>query len=143
MLAYRETVTPEQMRRLVANARVARLATVGADGRPHLVPICFALARDVVYNAVDHKPKRSRSLRRLTNLEATGQACILVDEYSEDWSALWWVRLDGHGRVVDDPSEVGTALAALAAKYPQYAERPPGGPVLAVEIARWSGWSAG
>jgi PPOX class probable F420-dependent enzyme len=142
MPAHREIVTPEQMRRLVESARVARLATVGADGRPHLVPICFALAGEVVYNAVDHKPKRSPSLRRIANLVATGQACILVDVYSEDWSALWWVRLDGRGRVVDDPSEVGAALAALAAKYPQYAERLPSGPVLAVEIARWSSWSA-
>jgi len=132
----------DQMRRRVEAARVASLATVSADGRPHLVPICFALSGEVAYFAVDHKPKRSQRLRRIANLRATGVASILVDAYDEDWSALWWVRLDGRGRVVDDPDEKAAALAALAAKYPQYAERPPGGPVVAVEITAWSGWSA-
>ena len=70
------------VRAAVADARVARLATVSADGRPHLVPICFALMRDVVYSVVDHKPKRSTALKRVANLEATGHACLLVDAYS-------------------------------------------------------------
>lgn len=131
------------MRRLVASARVGRLATAGADQRPHAVPVCYALRGDTVYSAVDHKPKRSRRLRRVANIEATGAACLLVDGYSEDWSTLWWVRLDGRGRVVDDPGEVAHALAALVDKYPQYRDRPPDGPVVAVDIARWSGWSAG
>ena|SRR5918994_6944531 len=132
----------DQMRRRVAAARVARLATVSAEGRPHLVPICFTLSGEVAYFAVDHKPKRSPRLRRIANLQATGVASILVDAYDEDWSALWWVRLDGRGRVVDGADEKTTALAALAAKYPQYTERPPGGPVVAVDITAWSGWSA-
>ena len=90
------------MRALVADARVGRLATVGADGTPHAVPVCYALVGDVVYTAVDHKPKRSQRLRRTANIAATGGACLLVDEYDEDWSALWWVRLDGAGRVVTE-----------------------------------------
>ncbi len=130
------------MRSLVVDARVARLATVGADGRPHLVPVCFALIGDVIYTAVDHKPKRSPHLRRTANLQATGHACLLVDAYSEDWSALWWVRMDGRGRVVDDPAEITTAVTSLTAKYPQYAARPPRGPVLAVDVSDWNGWSA-
>jgi PPOX class probable F420-dependent enzyme len=130
----------DEMRRLVESARVARLATVGADGRPHLVPICFALVGDVVVSAVDHKPKRDQHLRRLDNLRATGQACVLVDEYADDWSALWWVRMDGHGRVVDDADEAARAVAALVARYDQYADRPPAGPVIAVMVTRWSGW---
>jgi PPOX class probable F420-dependent enzyme len=95
----------------------------------------------VVYNAVDHKPKRSARLRRLANIEATGHACLLIDEYGEDWSSLWWVRLDGSGRIVGDPAEAARAVAALEAKYPQYRGRPPSGPVLAVTVDRWSGWS--
>jgi PPOX class probable F420-dependent enzyme len=126
----------------VAAARVARLATVGADGRPHLVPICFVLLGDVVYSAVDHKPKRSWRLRRLANVRATGHASVLVDAYHEDWRELWWVRLDGEGRVVDDPAEAARAGHALAAKYEQYARQPPAGPVLAVTVTRWSSWQA-
>jgi PPOX class probable F420-dependent enzyme len=129
------------MRRLVEPARVARLATVSADGRPHLVPVCFTLVGEVAYSAIDHKPKRTLRLRRLANIEATGQVSLLVDEYYEDWSALWWVRLDGRGRVVSDAAEATDAIAALVAKYEQYAANPPAGPVLAVDIIRWSGWS--
>jgi PPOX class probable F420-dependent enzyme len=130
------------MRRRVDAARLGRLATVGADGVPHVVPICFALVGDLVYSAVDLKPKRGPRLRRLSNIEASGLASLLVDEYHEDWSMLWWVRLDGQARVVDDASESGEAIGALVAKYRQYDEQPPTGPVLAVDIGRWSGWSA-
>jgi PPOX class probable F420-dependent enzyme len=135
-------VDERDMRRLAASARVGRLGTVGSDGRPHLVPVCFVLLGGTVYSAVDHKPKRSTRLRRLVNVEATGQACLLVDRYSEDWSMLWWVRLDGRARVVDDPAEAARAVAALVDKYPQYAEQPPAGPVLALEITQRAGWSA-
>jgi PPOX class probable F420-dependent enzyme len=129
-------------RRRVEAARVARLATVDAEGRPHLVPVSFVLLGDVVYSAVDHKPKRHTSLRRLANIEATGRASVLVDDYREDWSALWWVRLDGAGRVVADEAERARAVAALCDKYPQYAARPPSGPVLAVTVEHWATWSA-
>jgi PPOX class probable F420-dependent enzyme len=130
------------MRRRVDSARVAHLATVGADARPHLVPVCFAVDADTVYSAVDHKPKRDTQLRRLDNLRATGHACLLVDQYGEDWSMLWWVRLDGRGRVTDNPREMALARAALGDKYDQYAVQPPGGPIIAVQVTRWSGWSA-
>lgn len=130
------------MRRLVGAARVARLATVDAQGAPHAVPVCFALHGETVYSAVDHKPKRRGRLRRVANLEATGRACVLVDEYAEDWSQLWWVRLDGRGRVAGDAAECDVAVAALVAKYRQYADQPPSGPVIAIDVDRWSGWSA-
>jgi PPOX class probable F420-dependent enzyme len=141
------------MRGLVEAAQVARLATVDATGRPHLVPVCFVVRldpagrpnADLVWIAVDHKPKRSTELRRTANLRATGSACLLIDRYTEDWSQLWWVRLDGHGRVLDNPAEASTAKAAeaaLAAKYPQYREQPPAGPVLEIRIERYRGWSA-
>ncbi|HEU4489747.1 MAG TPA: TIGR03668 family PPOX class F420-dependent oxidoreductase [Jiangellales bacterium] len=130
------------MRRLVRTARVARLGTVGRDGDPHLVPVCFVLLDEVVYTAVDHKPKRSSRLRRVANIEATGRACLLVDRYEEDWSRLWWVRVDGTGRVVTDPGETARAVAALVGKYEQYAAHRPAGPALALHPVRWSGWSA-
>lgn len=131
------------MRRRVENGRVARLVTVGDDGSPHAVPVCYALRGETAYTAVDHKPKRRTRLRRVANLEQTGRACLLVDEYSEDWSALWWVRLDGSGRVVTDPAEAEPAVTALVEKYPQYRQHRPEGPVLAVDITRWQGWAPG
>jgi len=130
------------MRTAVDAARVGRLATVSAQGLPHIVPVCFARRDDVVYSAVDHKPKRSARLRRTANIEATGSACLLVDAYYEDWSSLWWVRLDGHGRVVTAHAEVEQAIGALVDKYPQYRERPPAGPVLALDVTRWTAWSS-
>lgn len=132
----------DELRQRVGSARVARLATVDPDGRPHLVPVCFVLLGDVIYHAVDEKPKRHGRLRRLANIQATGHTCLLIDEYEEDWSKLWWTRLDGPGRLVDDPAEAAAARAALIAKYPQYVERPPAGPVVAVAVTRWSAWSA-
>jgi len=130
------------MRALVTGARSGHLATVGADGHPHVVPVCFVLCGEVAYSAVDHKPKRTSRLRRTANIEATGRASLLVDFYAEDWSTLWWVRLDGPARVVTDQAEADRAIAALVGKYPQYAGHPPAGPVLALDATRWIGWSA-
>jgi PPOX class probable F420-dependent enzyme len=132
----------ETMRRLVSPAPVGRLATVRSDGHPHVVPICFVITDDVVYSAVDHKPKRHRHLQRVSNITATGTASLLVDEYDDDWSRLWWVRLDGRARLVDDAAEAELAIRLLSDKYPQYRDQPPSGPVLAVEVERWVGWSA-
>ena len=120
-----------------AAARVARLATVGAQGAPHLVPIVFAVAGDVIHTAVDAKPKRTRELRRLANIAANSQVSVLADHYDEDWSALWWVRADGTARILDF-SPAG--LAALVARYPQYRATPPPGPFLEITVHRWSAW---
>lgn len=134
-------MTPEQARQRFATARVARLATVDRDGRPHLVPITFAVADpDVVYSAVDAKPKRGTALRRLANVEANPRVSLLVDHYEEDWDALWWVRADGAARVLDpDHPEAVPAIALLTGRYPRFAAR---GKVLAVDVHRWSSWSA-
>jgi PPOX class probable F420-dependent enzyme len=78
----------------------------------------------------------------MVNVEATGVASALIDEYSEDWSTLWWVRVDGSARVIVDAAEAGRAIAALVAKYEQYAAAPPAGPVLALDVRAWTGWSA-
>ena len=133
------------MRRLadeVARARVARLATLDADGRAHLVPIVFALVGDTLYSAVDAKPKRSRTLRRIENARERPDVTVLVDRYDEDWTQLWWVRIRGRARVLDEGEEALAALEALTAKYPQYHEAPPGPPVLAIDVGEWRAWSA-
>jgi len=127
-------------RRRFAEARVARLATLTVDQRPHLVPCCFALDGDTVYSAVDAKPKSTGELTRIANLKAHPVASLLVDHYVEDWFELWWVRVDGRGRVVEVAPERDRALAALAAKYHQYRVTPPPGPVVAVDIDRWRAW---
>ncbi len=130
------------MQAQLAGARVGRLGTVRPDGRPHIVVCCFAMADDVVYSAVDHKPKTTMALQRLRNLTTNPAASLLVDHYSEDWTALWWIRVDGTGRVIADgrEHEHERAVAALCAKYEQYRRQPPAGPVIAVDVARWSGW---
>src|ERR687887_130163 len=111
------------------DARVARLASVDERGRPHVVPICFALDGDTLYTAVDEKPKRSRALRRLRNIEANPVAEVLIDHYEEDWSRLWWVRLRGRARVTDLHER---ALELLQAKYEQYRAVPPAGPLIQI-----------
>jgi PPOX class probable F420-dependent enzyme len=123
-------------------ARVARLATTDPDGRPHLVPIVFALDGDTLYSAVDRKPKRSTTLRRIENARARPDVTVLVDHYDDDWSRLWWVRLRGRARVLDDGDEHDRALELLAAKYAQYRDEPPVGPVLAVDVVETRAWSA-
>jgi PPOX class probable F420-dependent enzyme len=127
-------VTPAQR---FAAARVARLATVGADGAPHLVPIVFAVAGDVIHSAVDAKPKRHRNLRRLANIAHEPRVSLLADHYDDDWTRLWWVRADGIARV---SASSAAGVAALQAKYPQYADRPPAGPFITVEVSRWTAW---
>ena len=129
------------MRNRVAGARVARLATVDAGGRPHLVPFCFVLEGDEVLSAVDAKPKSSRRLRRLENVRANPTVSVLVDHYEEDWGKLWWVRLDGRAEVVEPGPRSDRALALLAGKYRQYLADRPSGPVLSIHVERWAGWA--
>jgi PPOX class probable F420-dependent enzyme len=134
-------VTSAEARRRFAAARVARLATVDAGGRPHLVPIVFALAGETVYSVVDAKPKRTTELRRLQNVRSNPAVSVLADHYDDaDWSALWWVRADGAARVLDPAEpEARAGVQLLAERYPQQRAA---GPVLAIDVRRWSGWSA-
>jgi PPOX class probable F420-dependent enzyme len=126
----------------LAAARVGRLATVRPDGRPHVVVCCFAVEDDRVWTAIDAKPKSGARLQRLENVRANPRASLLVDHYEEDWEQLWWVRVDGAAAVLEDASEEDRAIAALTARYPQYARARPGGPVIAIAIERLVGWSA-
>ena len=130
------------MRRLVSEARVARIATVRPNGAPHVVPIVFAVEEDVLYSSVDEKPKSSRRLQRITNMRKDPRVSVLVDEYDEDWNQIWWVRLDGRAEIIEDGPGRDRGLELLAEKYPQYREEmPPQGEVVAVRIESWRGWS--
>jgi PPOX class probable F420-dependent enzyme len=128
-----------EAREAFANARVARLATITPRGAPHIVPICFALDGDVIYSAIDHKPKRSTDLQRLRNVSSDSRVALLADHYDEDWEQLWWVRADGRARVVSVGEQ---ALALLARRYEQYRSRPPRGAMIVIDVERWSGWGS-
>lgn len=132
-----------QRRERLAAAPVARLATLRADGTPRLVPFTFVLLGDLICSAVDEvKPKRSTRLARLDDVRRDPRVAVVADHYAEDWSALWWVRVDGTAEVHRTGEVRAEALIALCAKYPQYAAAPPDGPMLVITPERWSGWTA-
>lgn len=133
----------EERRRRFGSAEVARLATLRPDGTPRLVPITFTLVGDVICSAVDEvKPKRSTRLARLDDVRGDPRVALVADHYAADWSTLWWVRVDGTAEVHDTGALRADALAALVAKYPQYAASPPDGVVLVITPTRWAGWTA-
>jgi PPOX class probable F420-dependent enzyme len=125
-----------------AGAPVARLGTVTPDGTPHLVPVVFALRDEVVYTAVDAKPKTTQRLRRLANIERHPQVSLLVDHYADDWMQLWWVRIDGIAAIHHDGDDMHAGRDLLRAKYVQYQSVPLNGPVVAIAVQRWSSWHA-
>jgi PPOX class probable F420-dependent enzyme len=136
-------LTADDARRRLADAAVARLATVTEAGRPHIVPITFAVDGDVIYTAVDAKPKTTVSgLRRLRNIRGQPRVAVLADHYADDWASLWWARADGAAAILEDPGQIAAPVALLAARYPQYRDRPPAGPVIAIRVTRWTGWAA-
>ena len=127
---------------------MARLSTVTPAGRPHIVPVTFAVDEDYIYTAVDAKPKiqtAARGLQRLRNIEANPQVAVLADHYADDWTSLWWVRADGEATILTSPRRAAAPIALLAARYPQYrgATRTPlTGPVITIRVERWTGWAA-
>jgi PPOX class probable F420-dependent enzyme len=134
---------PAEQRARFAAAPVARLATLRADGTPRLVPITFALVDDLICSAVDEvKPKTSTRLARISDIERDPRVGLVVDHYGDDWSTLWWVRVDGTAAVYDSGDLRERALAALSAKYPPYAQAPPSGVLLVITPTRWAGWTA-
>jgi PPOX class probable F420-dependent enzyme len=131
------------MRSRFAAAPVARLATLRADGTPRLVPITFVLLDGLVCSAVDEvKPKTTTRLARLADVGRDPRVGLVVDHYADDWSALWWVRVDGTAAEHEEGELRERALAALVAKYPPYGAAPPTGALLVVTPTRWAGWSA-
>jgi PPOX class probable F420-dependent enzyme len=127
---------------MFAESPVAMLATVGPESTPHLVPVVFAVHRDVVFTAVDAKRKSTHRLRRLVNIEANPHVSILVDHYDDDWSQLWWVRADGRAQIHYSGEEMATGYALLRRKYPQYQRLELHGPVVTIDVTRWSSWQA-
>lgn len=134
-------MTPHEARARFAQARIGRLATAGADGVPHIVPIVFAVDADRIVTAIDGKPKTDVVLRRIRNIEANSSVSVLVDHYDEDWSRLWWARADGHARVLGAGPETDAVLDLLRRRYPQYETVPLQGPAVIIEVDRWSGWT--
>jgi PPOX class probable F420-dependent enzyme len=132
---------PGWARELLETARVARLAYTGGDDRPRVLPVTFAVADGRVWSAIDEKPKRTPEPARLSALRRRPEAALLVDVYDDDWDRLAWVQLVGRVDVVD-PSSAPAAMTGLAARYPQYAERTPPGPVLRLTVERALQWRA-
>lgn len=128
---------------------IARLASRTSGGHPHQVPIVFVRSRGRLWSPVDGKPKRGGELARVRNLRAHPEASLLLDDYGSDWTQLWWIRIDARAEVfqpasADDP-DVSHAVAALEAKYPQYARvpvlrAPP--TLIAFEPVRIASWTA-
>jgi PPOX class probable F420-dependent enzyme len=125
---------------LLESARVARLGFLDREGRPRVLPITFAVVQGAVWGAIDDKPKRApgHELARVRWLRAIPEAAVLVDRYTEDWSALAWVQLLGRVGVLDE----APPPAALIDKYSAYRERPPVGPLLRLEVERTLHWRA-
>jgi PPOX class probable F420-dependent enzyme len=136
-------LTEADARSRLASARVARLGTAGSDGQPHVVPVTFAVDGDLIYTAVDHKPKTTFNLRRLRNIAENPRVAILADHYSEDWDTLWWVRVDGRATVLENNDAVRHQLDKLAERYQEYRQRRPTGPVIVIEAEQWTGWAGG
>ena len=128
---------------LIDRARVATLATISAGGAPHLVPVVFARAGTNLVTAVDGKPKKGTTLARIENILHDPRVTLLVHNYEEDWSRLWWVRIDGKAAVLHDGNDFQAALDALRKRYPQYEVVDLGGPVISIAIERTAAWGEG
>jgi PPOX class probable F420-dependent enzyme len=124
-----------------ATVPVVRLGTADGQGRPHLVVCTFAVDGDTIYTAVDQKPKSTTALKRLRNVGENPWVTMLADHYTDDWEMLWWVRADGRAAILADRRQMVAPLRLLADRYWQYRQAPPTGPVLAVTVQRWSGWT--
>jgi PPOX class probable F420-dependent enzyme len=127
----------EEMRRRAVSARAARVGTFDERGHIHLVPIVFVIEGDTLYSSTDEKPRA----KRLRNLQRDPRVSVVIDVYDEEWSKVWWVRLVGRGRAVEEGPEFERARRLLCEKYPQFEGDPGGGPIMAVDVDEWSGWA--
>jgi PPOX class probable F420-dependent enzyme len=123
---------------MLADARVARLALLDEDDLPRLLPVTFAVWEGEIWSAIDQKPKRAGEPARVRRLRRRPEAALLIDRYDDDWSRLAWLEL--RGPVSVEP--LGPALEALIAKYPQYSEARPQGPLLRLTPERFASWQA-
>jgi PPOX class probable F420-dependent enzyme len=133
-------------RELLANARVAHLATADQYARPHAVPIVFVWREGILYTPLDRKPKREddwHALRRVRNIETNGRVAIVVDRYDEDWTRLAWVMLEGVATILETGEERDSAAKLLTGKYAQYETLSlDGRPIVRVGIEHESEWSS-
>lgn len=128
-------------RQFLMAQRVGRLATADAQGMPHVVPVCFALAEATLYITIDEKPKSGRPLKRLRNIAENPATAFVADRYDEDWRHLGWVMLRGRAEILTAGREHGEAQALLRARYPQLrAMRLAQLPVIALRIERATSW---
>ncbi len=134
-------IDAEEITRRLTETRSATLGTVDRAGRPHLVPIVFAYRDGLLYTAVDRKPKSTRHLKRLRNIEANPGVSVLLDRYDDDWTRLWWIRIDGEARVIDSGPAFSEGIALLTRKYQTYVAQPPPGPVIEVRVETIRAWS--
>jgi PPOX class probable F420-dependent enzyme len=129
-----------------AGAQVAVLASVSSDGAPHVVPVVFAVdegeSGTTIYTAVDAKRKSTHRLRRLANIAANPRVSLLVDHYDHDWTQLWWVRADGLADIHTAGEAMAIGYALLRRKYTQYERIALDGPVVTIDVKRWSSWQA-
>jgi PPOX class probable F420-dependent enzyme len=138
----RMRLSAAEARQRLASARVAHLATADASGQPHVVAVTFAVDGDHIFTVVDHKPKTTANLKRLRNIMENPLVSVLADHYSDDWSDLWWARADGRADILTEAEPMAAPIALLTARYPQYRDARPDGPVIAIEVHHWTGWSA-
>ena len=134
-------LTTEDARALFATQRLARLATAGRDGHPHVFPLTFAVERDRICTSVDNKPKTTPNMQQQRNIAENPRVALLADHYEDDWTGLWWVRADGHASIVTDDNAMRPYLDLLAERYEQYRQARPAGPVIVIEAERWTGWT--
>ena len=135
-------LSPEEARRRLTAARIGHLATVRVDGRPHIVPIVFAVDGETIRSIADSKPKRGLDLLRNRNIAGNPAVSVLVDEYEESWRSLWWVRVDGTARVVEEGADRDRTIELLREKYPQYAEwTTPFGAATIIQIEKLTSWT--
>jgi PPOX class probable F420-dependent enzyme len=126
----------------MAGERTGHLGTVRPDGGPHLVVVTFAVSNGNIVTAIDHKPKRTERLQRLLNIEANPAVTFLVDHYEDDWTRLWWVRVDGTASIHHSGDTWDDAIDALVARYDQYRLQPPEGPVISIRPEQVTSWSS-
>ena len=137
------SLTRQQAARL-SETPVGHLATADANGRPHVIPVCFAYDGQHIYSVLDAKPKRGSltGLRRVRNILANPQVSLVIDHYDEDWTRLWYLLVQGRAELVADGPDPPAAIAVLRDKYPQYREMPlDGNPVIRITPERVTGWS--
>lgn len=148
-------VLTEAEREFLLEARRILLCTTATDGSPRPVPACFALVEDMVtgtrlYSPLDEKPKDTadpHQLARVRDIRARPVVSLLVDRWSEDWARLAWLRLTGSATLLEPDEEVGSvgehaiAVAALRARYPQYARHDLSArPIIRVTLTRARSW---